>query len=137
MRIFFGIFLATITNFFLGIVGFYLASYPFFSQFAPQYFQDDIVGTNYIYSFLLKFLVVLILTWIMHRVMAMLDSPKKRVLFIFLLGSTFSVYYQINIFSDDNSIIWSVYTILGESFNWLLTGYVLSKFVRPKHLGAN
>jgi hypothetical protein len=137
MRIFFGIFLATITNFFLGIVGFYLASYPFFYQLAPQYFQDDIVGTNYIYSFLLKFLVVLILTWIMYRVMAMLDSPKKRVLFIFLLGSTFSVYYQINIFSDDNSIIWSVCTILGESFNWLLTGYVLSKFVRPKHLGAN
>ena len=137
MRIFFGIFLATITNFFLGIVGLYLASYPFFSHFAPEYFQDDSAGINYIYSFLMKFLVILILTWIMHKVMAMLDSPKKRVLFIFLLGSTFSVYYQINIFFVDNSIIWSLYTILGESFNWLLTGYVLSKFVRPKHLGAN
>ena len=137
MRIFFGIFLATITNFFLGIVGLYLASYPFFSQFAPEYFQDDSAGINYIYSFLMKFLVILILTWIMHKVMAMLDSPKKRVLFIFLLGSTFSVYYQINIFFVDNSIIWSLYTILGESLNWLLTGYVLSKFVRPKHLGAN
>ena len=137
MRIFFGIFLATITNFFLGIVGLYLASYPFFSQFAPEYFQDDSAGINYIYSFLMKFLVILILTWIMHKVMAMLDSPKKRVLFIFLLGGTFSVYYQINIFFVDNSIIWSLYTILGESFNWLLTGYVLSKFVRPKHLGAN
>ena len=137
MRIFFGIFLATITNFFLGIVGLYLASYPFFSQFAPEYFQDDSAGINYIYSFLMKFLVILILTWIMHKVMAMLDSPKKRVLFIFLLGSTFSVYYQINIFFVDNSIIWSLYTILGESLNWLLTGYVLSKFVRPKHIGAN
>ena len=78
----------------------------------------------------------MILTWIMYRVMTMLDSPKKRVLFIFLLGSAFSLYYQVDIFWSESSLVWGFFITLGESINWLLTGYVLSKFIRPKHLGA-
>ena len=72
----------------------------------------------------------------MLRVMTMLDTPKKRVLFIFLLGLCFSIYNQINIFWSENSFIWSLIVIGSESFNWLITGYVLSKFIKPKHLGA-
>ena len=72
----------------------------------------------------------------MLRVMTMLDTPKKRVLFIFLLGLCFSIYNQINIFWSENSFITSLIVIGSESFNWLITGYVLSKFIKPKHLGA-
>ena len=136
MRIFIGIFFATITNFLMGIFGFYLSSYTLFISFAPQNFYNDLSTTDYFLSFVLKFLVILTLTWIMHRVMTMLDSPKKRVLFIFLLGSAFSLYYQIDIFWSESSLAWGLFTTLGESINWLLTGYVLSKFIRPKHLGA-
>ena len=72
----------------------------------------------------------------MYRVITMLDAPKKRVLFIFLLGLCFSIYNQINIFWSENSFITSLIVIGSESFNWLITGYVLSKFIKPKHLGA-
>jgi hypothetical protein len=72
----------------------------------------------------------------MHRVMAMLDTPKKRILFIFLLGSSFSLYNQVDVFWVEYSFTWSLISVLGESINWLLTGYVLSKFIKPKHLGA-
>ena len=68
--------------------------------------------------------------------LAMLDAPKKRILFIFLLGSSFSLYNQVDIFWTEYSFTWSLITVVGESINWLLTGYVLSKFIKPKHLGA-
>ena len=66
----------------------------------------------------------------------MLDTPKKRILFIFLLGSSFSIYNEVDIFWANNSLTWSLVIIAGESINWLITGYLLSKFVKPKHLGA-
>jgi hypothetical protein len=72
----------------------------------------------------------------MFKVMPLLDKPKKRILFIFLLGSAFSIYNEINLFWSEASFIWSVLMVIGESLNWLITGYVLSKFIRPKHLGA-
>ena len=62
--------------------------------------------------------------------------PKKRILFIFLLGSSFTIYNEVDIFWSDNSLTWSLVIIIGESINWLITGYLLSKFVKPKHLGA-
>ena len=134
MRIFFGLLFTTIMNFTCGIVGFYLAS-SFLISFIPQ--QLTVITTyDYLWSFLLKFMVILILTWIMHRVMSTLDTPKKRILFIFLLGSSFTVYNEVDIFWSDNSLTWSLVIIIGESINWLITGYLLSKFVKPKHLGA-
>tara|TARA_B100000674_G_C37654076_1_gene829318 strand:+ start:22 stop:435 length:414 start_codon:yes stop_codon:yes gene_type:complete len=136
MRIFFGLFLATTINFFLGITGFYVALYLGILSFSPNNQFNLISFSDYLMSFSLKFLVILILTWIMHRVMTMLDTPKKRVIFIFLLGSCFSIYNQVDIFWSKNSLIWSLILISGESFNWLVTGYVLSKFTKPKHLGA-
>tara|TARA_E500000331_G_scaffold125725_1_gene123380 strand:+ start:139 stop:552 length:414 start_codon:yes stop_codon:yes gene_type:complete len=136
MRVFIGIFFATLTNFLMGLFGFYLSSYSFFISFAPQNFHNNLSVNDYFFSFILKFFVILILTWIMYRVMTMLDSPKKRVLFIFLLGSAFSLYYQVDIFWSESSLVWGFFITLGESINWLLTGYVLSKFIRPKHLGA-
>ena len=72
----------------------------------------------------------------MYRVMSMLDTPKKRILFIFLLGSSFSIYNEVDIFWSYSSLTWSLVMITGESINWLITGYLLSKFVKPKHLGA-
>ena len=136
MRIFFGIFLASSVNFFGGILGFYIAKNSFIYSQAPNDFQSNLTLLSYFYSFSFKFLVLLILTWIMHRVMTMLDSPKKRILFIFILGCAFSIYNQVDIFWVDNNLAWSLIKLVGESLNWLLTGYILSKFVRPKHLGA-
>ncbi len=136
MRLFFGIFLASTANFFAGILGFNIAKNSFISSQAPTDFQSNLTLLSYFYSFFFKFLVILILTWIMHRVITLLDSPKKRILFIFLLGSAFSIYSQIDIFWADNYLVWSFIKVVGESLNWLMTGYILSKFVRPKHLGA-
>ena len=136
MRLFFGIFLASTANFFAGILGFYIAKNSFVNSQAPIDFQSNLTLLSYFYSFFFKFLVILILTWIMHRVITMLDSPKKRILFIFLLGSAFSIYSKIDIFWADNYLVWSFIKVVGESLNWLMTGYILSKFVRPKHLGA-
>ncbi len=134
MKVFFGLLLTTLVNFSCGIVGFYLAG-SFLVPFIPQQ-QTIITNYDYLWSFFLKFMVILILTWIMHRVMSMLDTPKKRILFIFLLGSSFSIYNEVDIFWANNSLTWSLVIIAGESINWLITGYLLSKFVKPKHLGA-
>lgn len=136
MRIFFGLFFATLTNFVAGILGFYIATNFFYSSLNLDYLNNEISSSDYVSSFTLKFFVILILTWIMHRVMAMLDTPKKRILFIFLLGSSFSLYNQVDVFWVEYSFTWSLISVLGESINWLITGYVLSKFIKPKHLGA-
>ena len=134
MKVFFGLLFTTLVNFTCGLAGFYIAS-SFLISFIPQH-QTAITTYDYLWSFLLKFMVILILTWIMYRVMSMLDTPKKRILFIFLLGSSFSIYNEVDIFWSNNSLTWSLITISGESINWLITGYLLSKFVKPKHLGA-
>ncbi len=134
MKVFFGLLLTTLVNFTCGLTGFYIAS-TFLISFIPQH-QTAITTYGYLWSFLLKFMVILMLTWIMLRVMSMLDTPKKRILFIFLLGSSFTIYNEVDIFWSDNSLTWSLVIIIGESINWLITGYLLSKFVKPKHLGA-
>ena len=135
MRTFLGITSATVVNFLLGLLGFYLVYNSLLFSYAPESVVE-IFTFSYLSSFLLKFLVITILTWIMFKVMPLLDKPKKRILFIFLLGSAFSIYNEINIFWSEASFIWSVLMVVGESLNWLITGYVLSKFIRPKHLGA-
>ena len=135
MRTFLGITSATVVNFLLGLLGFYLVYNSLLFSYAPQS-AVEIFTLSYLSSFILKFLVITILTWIMFKVMPLLDKPKKRILFIFLLGSAFSIYNEINLFWSEASFIWSVLMVIGESLNWLITGYVLSKFIRPKHLGA-
>jgi hypothetical protein len=47
-----------------------------------------------------------------------------------------SIYNEIDLFWSQATLTWSLFTILGESINWFITGYILSKFIRPKHLGA-
>ena len=81
MKIFFGLLFTTLVNFTCGFVGFYLAS-SFLISFIPQQ-QTAITTYDYLWSFLLKFMVILILTWIMHRVMSMLDTPKKKNIIYF------------------------------------------------------
>ena len=134
MKVFFGVLLTTLVNFTCGLAGFYIAS-TFLVSFVPKQ-QNTITTYDFLSSFLLKFAVILILTWIMFRVMSMLDTPKKRILFIFLLGSSFSIYNEVDVFWSNNSLTWSLVMITGESINWLISGYLLSKFVKPKHLGA-
>ena len=134
MKVFFGLLFTTLVNFTCGLAGFYIAS-TFLISFLPQY-QNAVNTYDFLWSFLLKFTVILILTWIMYRVMSTLDTPKKRILFIFLLGSSFSIYSEVDIFWANNTLTWSLVIITGESINWLITGYLLSKFVKPKHLGA-
>ena len=136
MRIFLGVFFATLTNFILGILGFYLTTNSLIISFAPDQLIHTVSSSDYLSSFVLKFFVILTLTWIMYRVRALLDAPKKRILFIFLLGSSFSIYNQVDIFWSELSFTWSLINVAGESLNWLITGYVLSKFVKPRHLGA-
>lgn len=135
MRIFVGLLCASFVNFLMGLFGYYLSMNTFIYNYAPQASNDPTFVT-YFWSFLLKFLVITILTWIMYRVMTMLDTPKKRVLFIFLTGSSLSLYNEVNLFWSGESAVWSIILILGESINWLLTGFVLSRFMKPKHLGA-
>ena len=135
MRVFLGIILATLINFLLGIIGFEIVNNSFLSSYAPKIYID-LSSINYLTSFLFKFLVIALLSWIMFRVMPLLDKPKKRVLFIFILGSAFSFYNEINLFWTYSNWFWSATIVTGESLNWLVTAYVLSKFLRPNHLGA-
>ena len=134
MKVFFGLLFTTLVNFTCGLAGFYIAS-SFLISLVPQY-QNAVSTYDFLWSFLLKFSVILTLTWIMYRVMSRLDTPKKRIIFIFLLGSSFSIYNEVDIFWSNNPLIWSLAIITGESINWLITGYLLSKFIKPKHLGA-
>ena len=135
MRIFLGITVATAVNFLLGLVGFQVVSNSLLLSFSPE-ISTEISSINYLSSFTLKYLVVTVLTWIMFKVMPLLDKPRKRILFIFLLGSAFTVYNEINLFWAGTSFNWSVIMVIGESLNWLVTGYVLSRFIKPKHIGA-
>ena len=135
MRIFLGITVATAVNFLLGLVGFQVVSNSLLLSFSPE-ISTEISSINYLSSFTLKYLVITVLTWIMFKVMPLLDKPRKRILFIFLLGSAFTVYNEISLFWAGTSFNWSVIMVIGESLNWLVTGYVLSRFIKPKHIGA-
>ncbi len=135
MRIFLGITVATAVNFLLGLVGFQVVSNSLLLSFSPE-ISPEISSINYLSSFTLKYLVITVLTWIMFKVMPLLDKPRKRILFIFLLGSAFTVYNEINLFWAGTSFNWSIVMVIGESLNWLVTGYVLSRFIKPKHIGA-
>ena len=57
----------------------------------------------------------------------MLDTPKKRVLFIFFIGTSLSIYSEVDLFWVKETFIWSLIIILGQSTNWLLTGFVLNQ----------
>ena len=116
MRIFLGLFFTTLTNFSLGLLGFYFTTISFLNAYAPLT-QNKVTTLDYLVSFTLKFVVILILTWIMHRVMSMLDTPKKRILFIFLLGSSFSLYNEVDLFWSDTTLAWSFAVTIGESLN--------------------
>ena len=135
MRIFLGITVATAVNFLIGLVGFQVVSNSLLLSFSPE-ISTEISSINYLSSFTLKYLVITVLTWIMFKVMPLLDKPRKRILFIFLLGSAFTVYNEINLFWAGTSFNWSIVMVIGESLNWLVTGYVLSRFIKPKHIGA-
>ena len=137
MKVFIGILLATIVNFLMGVLGLYLASSTFVIGLAPNNITSLELSTfDYIFSFFLKFFVILVLTWILYKVMPLLDKPRKRVLFIFFLGSIFALYNEVDLFWSDVDYLWSTLVIIAESINWLITAYVLSRFIKPRHLGA-
>ena len=137
MKVFTGILLATLVNFLFGLFGIYLATSSFIISLAPQGVAlVDLTTFDYILSFCLKFFVIVVLTWILSRVMPLLDKPRKRVLFIFFLGAIFALYNEVDLFWSEVNYLWSVIVIVAESINWLVTAYILSKFIRPRHLGA-
>ena len=137
MKIFIGILLATTVNFCMGLLGLYLATTTFVVNLAPNDLSTlNLTTFDYIFSFLLKLFVILVLTWILHRVMPLLDKPRKRVLFIFFLGSIFALYNEVDLFWSEVDYLWSAVVIAAESCNWFITAYMLSKFIRPRHLGA-
>ena len=133
---FIGILLAALCNFGLGILGYTIAFKSTFLVNTFQLINVELTSADYFFSFSLKLLVIVALTWILNKVMPLLDKPRKRVLFIFLLGIIFSFYNQIDIFWSSQDITWSIFLVVAESFNWLLTGFILSRFIKPKHLGA-
>tara|TARA_B100001778_G_scaffold276858_1_gene240340 strand:- start:119 stop:535 length:417 start_codon:yes stop_codon:yes gene_type:complete len=137
MKIFIGILLATTFNFLMGLFGLFLATSTFILNLVPSNVSDfNLTTFDYVFSFCMKFLVIVVLTWILNKVMPLLDKPRKRVLFIFFLGSIFSLYNEVDLFWSETNYLWSVVVIFAESINWLITAYVLSKFIKPKHLGA-
>jgi hypothetical protein len=137
MKVFIGILLATIVNFLMGLLGLYVAESTFVIGLAPNDLGSmNLSSFDYIFSFCLKFFVILLLTWILHKVMPLLDKPRKRVLFIFFLGSIFALYNEVDLFWSELNYAWSILVIVAESLNWLITAYVLSKFIKPRHLGA-
>ncbi len=137
MKVFIGILLATTVNFLMGVLGLYLAASTFVIGLAPNNITSIELSTfDYIFSFFLKFFVILILTWILYKVMPLLDKPRKRVLFIFFLGSIFALYNEVDLFWSDVDYLWSTLVIIAESINWLITAYILSRFIKPRHLGA-
>ena len=137
MKVFIGILLATTVNFLMGVLGLYLAVSTFIIGTAPNNITSLELSTfDYILSFFLKFFVILVLTWILYKVMPLLDKPRKRVLFIFFLGSIFALYNEVDLFWSDVDYLWSTLVIIAESINWLITAYILSRFIKPRHLGA-
>ena len=137
MKVFIGILLATTVNFLMGVLGLYLAASTFVIGLAPNNITSIELSTfDYIFSFFLKFFVILVLTWILYKVMPLLDKPRKRVLFIFFLGSIFALYNEVDLFWSNVDYLWSTLVVIAESINWLITAYILSKFIKPRHLGA-
>ena len=137
MKVFIGILLATTVNFLMGVLGLYLAVSTFVIGVTPNNITSLELSTfDYILSFFLKFFVILVLTWILNKVMPLLDKPRKRVLFIFFLGSIFALYNEVDLFWSDVDYLWSTLVIIAESINWLITAYILSRFIKPRHLGA-
>ena len=137
MKVFIGILLATTVNFLMGVLGLYLAASTFVIGLAPNNITSiELTTFDYIFSFFLKFFVILVLTWILYKVMPLLDKPRKRVLFIFFLGSIFALYNEVDLFWSDVDYLWSTLVIIAESINWLITAYILSRFIKPRHLGA-
>jgi len=133
---FIGILLAALCNFGLGILGYTIAFKSTFLVNTFQLVHVELTSDDYFFSFSLKLMVVAALTWILNKVMPLLDKPRKRVLFIFLLGTIFSFYNQIDVFWSSQDITWSILLVAAESLNWLLTGFILSRFIKPNHLGA-
>ena len=137
MKTFIGILLATTTNSVMGLLGLYLVKSTFISTIASSSLYNLNLSTfDYIFSFCIKFFVILVLTWILNKVMPLLDKPRKRVLFVFFLGTIFSLYSELDLFRSAEEFSWSFLVVVYESISWLVTAYVLSKFIKPKHLGA-
>ena len=137
MKTFIGILLATTINSVMGLLGLYLVKSTFISTLAPSSSHSlDLSAFDYIFSFCIKFFVILVLTWILNKVMPLLDKPRKRVLFVFFLGTIFSLYSELDLFRSAEEFSWSLLVVVYESITWLVTAYVLSKFIKPKHLGA-
>jgi len=134
--VFVGILLATLCNFALGILGYTLAIKSTFLVNTFELVNIELITSDYFFGFCLKLIVIAALTWMLNKVMPLLDKPRKRILFIYLLGTIFSFYNQIDIFWSSLDISWSLLLVGAESFNWLLTGFILSRFIKPKHLGA-
>ena len=137
MKIFIGILLATTINFLMGLIGLFIATSTFIVNLVPSDKPDfDLKTFDYVFSFCMKLLVIVALTWILNKVMPLLDKPRKRILFIFFLGSIFAIYNEVDLFWTEINYLRSVAVIFAESINWFITAFILSKFIKPKHLGA-
>ena len=136
MKVLVGIFISSTILFFLGILGsklFLTMNSPYIGTAELQ----DIGIATYMLSFVYKFLVILILTWMISRVISVLDKYKKRVLFIFILGTVFSIYSRSEALLFQMPWEWIFVGIIYDMIVWLIISLVLAQFIRPKHLGAS
>ena len=148
MKIILGILVTTLANFSFGVFSWRVAYWAGFpveissSIFSVSSFSFLTIGLIH------KFLVISALTWALFKVMPLLDKPRKRILFIFFLGTIFSFYFYLGAY-----IFWNIDFLLSislfllksketfpdfilESINWLISGFILAQFIKPKHLGA-
>lgn len=137
MKISLGILVTTLANFSFGVFSWRVAYWAGF----PVEISSSILSASS-FAFLTiglihKFLVISALTWALFKVMPLLDKPRKRILFIFFLGTIFSFYFYLGAY-----IFWnigfslSISLFILESINWLISGFILAQFIKPKHLGA-
>ena len=136
MKVLVGVFISSTILFCLGILGsklFLTMNSPYIGTAELQ----DIGMATYMLSFVNKFLVILILTWMISRVISVLDKYKKRVLFIFILGTVFSIYSRSEALLFQISWEWIIVGIIYDMIVWLIISLVLAQFIRPKHLGAS
>ena len=47
----------------------------------------------------------------------------------------FAIYNEVDLFWTEINYLWSATVIFAESINWFITAFILSKFIKPKHVG--
>ncbi|MDG2060947.1 MAG: hypothetical protein P8J93_03905 [SAR86 cluster bacterium] len=136
MKIYIGVFLSTFILFFLGVLGNKLFLYFGYDFYGIQNSSEKILS-GYVLYFINNLIVISLLTWMITKVMPLLDKPRKRVLFIFILGIIFSLYSRSAILLSGQPWINLYLGLAFDALVWFILSIILAQFIKPKHLGAS